>query len=477
MKKEGFTLVELLGTIVILIVVVLIAVGGYGKVRESVKRKSYENLVSYVEMKACDYANDTGNLITNIDELVKNGYIEADNEKGEVISPIDGKVMNCYIVSVNKEEGSCYGKISEEEECDIENIKIKNQDLGIHIYKTKDNITKGERIEENTWSNENVILEAYVGEKIKASEIKKIIWSSNTEREEKEINGDFENKNSHIVKAEQIINTSYKVTIEMIDETKYETEVKIKIDKQRPIIQEVYIEKENEYTSNDKEITITATDGNGSGIKGYYVGENKKCKEVEYEEKESNRYETRKEEGTYYICVKDKAGNVSEEESTRKIEVKYVDKNPPEIKVKKNPLTLGNGEYAFKENVEVKWGNQGEGEISCNPSISKKSGVYQVTCTAIGKNGLTTSKTFEVKHNYPAVANTCTRREARCGRECGSWGETTCETNEGTKSCTYCKWYKTVCDGKKYGYDVVEYTCYKCPYGGTLNSSNNICYY
>ncbi len=481
MKKRGFTLVELLGVIVVLAIIILIAVSGYGKISKNVKEKSHENLVSYIETKASDYANDTGNLLTNVDNLVKLGYIDADDEEGNVKSPIDGSRLNCHIVSIRKEENNLYGEYSEEEECNLDNLVIKNQNLGINIYATSDNVTKGEKIEENTWTNKNVILEAYIGEKINVEDIKKITWQSNIGQETRDISGDFFSKNEYLVIAEQIVNTEYFVTIELSDGTMYQAQVKVKIDKQRPVIYETFIESENEYTSQDKKVTVTANDGNGSGIYGYYVGSNSNCNEVKYETNNSSSFETYKDNGIYYVCVKDNAGNVSEDVSTKKFEIKNIDKTPPKIAAKKNPLTLGNSDYDFVNNIDVTWGSSGVGKVSCNPTVSKKSGVYTVTCTAIANSGVISSVTFQVKHNYPAVQSTCEREVPRCKNRCGSWSEKDHNGEDkggcdGPKDC-HCNWYYTECDAKKYGTKKEKYTCFLCPYGGTLNKSNNICYY
>lgn len=476
MKKKGFTLVELLGVIVILAIITLLAMSGYGKISKNVKEQSYKNLISYIETKAIEYANETGNLLTNVGNLVKLGYIEADDEEGNVKSPIDETILNCHIVSITKDSNSLYGKYSEEEECNLNNLIIKNLNLGINVYATNDNVTKDQKIEGNEWTNKNVILEAYIGEKINKEDINKITWQSNVGHETREINGDFNSKNEFLITAEQIVNTSYFVTIELKDETTYQAQVQVKIDKQRPIIYETFIEKENEYTSQDKKMTVTANDGNGSGIYGYYVGTNPNCNEVEYNPNNNSSYETYKDNGIYYICVKDNAGNVSEDISTRKIEVKNIEKQPPKIEAVKDPLTIGNQEYEFKENVTVSWGASGEGEISCSPTVSKKSGVYDVTCIAIAKTGLTSEITFEVRHNYPAIVSTCQVEKYHCKFKCESWITETCETSEGTKPCTRCAWGGTHC-GEEYGSYYIYESCMTCPFGGTLNSSDNICYY
>lgn len=328
-EKNGFTLVELLASIVILAIIAALAISSYGKVSINVKQKAFENLKTHIETKAEDYASDTGNLITNVDELVKKGYLEGDDEEGNVKNPIDGAILNCHIVSIVEENSNLYGQYSEEEECDLNNIAINNLNVGIKSYETENGTTKGNEIEAGKWTNKNVILEATIGEKINESDIASITWQSNAIREEREINNNFAVQKNYLVEAEQIINTTYEVVLKMKDGTNYQASILVKIDKQRPIIYEIKVEKEEEWTNTEKQMTITASDGNGSGIYGYYIGTNANCASEEYEINDSNSYSTKKDEGTYYVCVKDKAGNLAEDVSTKTKEIKKVDKEAP----------------------------------------------------------------------------------------------------------------------------------------------------
>ena len=82
--------------------------------------------------------------------------------------------------------------------------------------------------------------------------------------------------------------------------------------------------------------------------------------------------------------------------------VSKVDTKEPTITAIAKPKTLGNEDYNFVDNVEYTFGYS-SGDVVCDPSSSKKTGVYNVTCTATGKNGLTATTDFEAKHSYPAT--------------------------------------------------------------------------
>ncbi len=393
MKNKGFTLVELMGTMVILAIVITIAISGFGNVRKNVQKKEQENLVKYIETKAEEYASNTGKLVTNVDQLVKEGYLEADDEKGNVISPEDGSILNCHIVNIEKAENNLYGKYTEEEECNLEELEITNLNFGVRMYKTKDGTTKEGEIGSNEWVGENVLLEGYIKEGIQEEEIKEIRYKSNVGEEKREINKNFEEKNKYVVKAEQIVNTTYTVSIELKSGEKYQTQVRVKIDKQRPVIygEEIEIEKEEEYSNQGKKIKVRASDGNGSGIYGYYIGERRDCRNVEYQENSKNEYEEEKEEGVYYVCVKDKVGNVSEEESSKRIEVKKIDKTLPECELEAIGILGKNGYYISDIEIRMKKAIDKESGVNHTlinyPKITNDTNGMEVTGTVVDNAG------------------------------------------------------------------------------------------
>lgn len=409
MKKKGFTLTELLAVIVVLAILTMLAVGGFGTLSKKLKEKSYENVVSYIETKAASYAEETGNLITNVDNLVKLGYIEADDEKGNVIDPRNGEYLNCHIVNIVKEENNLYGRYSsEEEECKLENLVMNNLNLGINVYTTINNVTKNEQVEANTWVKENVILEVYLKENLKPEEVTSIIWQSNVSREERKVTGNFNNKNQYLITAEQILNTAYTVTVVLNDTVSYQTQVVVKIDKQSPIVytKEVYIEKENEYTNNDKKITVSASDGNGSGIYGYFMGETPDCSNVEYEEYESNTYEINKDNGTYYVCVKDKVGNVTAE----KIVIDKVDKTAPTCTITATG-TMGKNDWYISDTLTFTLNPNDEGgsgirtQILSSESLTENTDSFTVTglVTDHAGNGGECSLTIKKDNTKPTL--------------------------------------------------------------------------
>lgn len=92
--EKGFTLVELLGVLVILAVLILIAVPVIGKAISDAKQRSYEFQVSQIELAAKSWALDNilfkiddGDVVTiTLSQLKVNGYIDKD-----ITNPIDKK--------------------------------------------------------------------------------------------------------------------------------------------------------------------------------------------------------------------------------------------------------------------------------------------------------------------------------------------------------------------------------------------------
>ena len=105
MNNKGFSLVELMVVIVILVIITLLATSGYKNDFYAYEKKLViKKKINYIETKATEYANKTGQLNTNVDQLVKEGFINADDEDGHVVNPVDGSYMNCKSGLCNKRE-------------------------------------------------------------------------------------------------------------------------------------------------------------------------------------------------------------------------------------------------------------------------------------------------------------------------------------------------------------------------------------
>ena len=142
MKKQGFTLVELIAVIAILGILALIATPGIIAIRNNVLERTLETMISTIENAAKDYAMDNLQLLTRpvgveindldafkesaeakqlnsdaskdctwitVNGLINNGYLKGstsyvntvDGQKEEqIINPITGESMNDDLVCV-----------------------------------------------------------------------------------------------------------------------------------------------------------------------------------------------------------------------------------------------------------------------------------------------------------------------------------------------------------------------------------------
>lgn len=397
-NKKGFSLVELLAVIVILALITVIGVSSYRSISEDVKEVAYQNKVSLIETKAVEFANSTGYLATNVDELVKSGFLAGDDEVGNVIDPRNNESLNCHVVSMILENNMLYASYSEEyKECDINNLDRENQFLKIEIH--KDNLN-GEVVESGIWIKGNAYLVASFKEtlNIDIQEIEKIVWFNNGV----EI-GTFTNFNTGRNKVVEgnIISSNYSVQIQMKNGMIYRAQTLVRIDNERPMVQSVKQEGSQEYAKS-KTVHVIASDI-GSGVASYAITKEANClNNTQYEEVNSDEYYKEiEEEGTYYVCVKDKVGNVSEDESTKSIEIKGIDTTKPTCELEVIG-TKGENQW-YTSDVEIRFSSMSDEESGIATSFIDKQKIdydtegTEVIGTVVDNVGNTRTCTVTVK--------------------------------------------------------------------------------
>jgi prepilin-type N-terminal cleavage/methylation domain-containing protein len=297
LKKEGYTITELLAVLVILGILISIGVTAYNGIKKDVLETNYQNIVSLIKNAAVKYGNDTEDTLTNVDTLIKLGYLKADDESGNIYDPRDNSILNCHTISITY-DGENYVatfndsiSVDENKKCILNNNSIIN----IVCYDESNN-----KVNCDSWIKDNKKLEANLTTNDYIDSNKYDIqyyWSSYT--------GATSEKNTILtnVNKENILNTQYKIVVNILDKTTKEViktdskSVRVKIDKQGPTIVDVKQDGSN--------FTINASDLNGIGLNDNGYGMGTTC-----QNNSNNVIGQNNLEGKVKVCATDKLGNV-----------------------------------------------------------------------------------------------------------------------------------------------------------------------
>lgn len=313
MKNRGFTLVELIAVIAILAVILLLSLGVFTTVQQSVLDSQYNNLIIDIEAKAEDYARDIGTtdiLYINVDFLIKNGYIQADDDN-YIYDPRDNSIMNCYKIHVMFADGQYTADFLEDENDLNEDNTCNTEEL---ITGEIDILCNGGKCS-NDWVGNDITLTLSGKDN---SEIlnSTVEWTSLLGTYV--IQGPGEEKKLEII-PETVLDTIYSVTVKINDKVYY-TNKNIKIDKEGPSL----IENTISIGSNQK-LSIDASDLSGSGITGIALA-NGSCDDVTYSMADIPITSS----GKYTLCMQDAVGNVSSKEiQINKVKFNYNDLSNP----------------------------------------------------------------------------------------------------------------------------------------------------
>ena len=350
-NKKGFTLVEIITAIVILGLILAVSVGTYNQITKNVKESEYKNKIKQIELASEKWAeeNNVSSPITiSINYLIENNYLKADKIKDKenfYYNPITDEDIKCNIVNIEVDSNKVDAKYEEKEDCGLLTAEKESKNIQISAFKYE-NKKIGEELEVNgdnllQWSDEDILI---LVESNEYNNYEKILYS---------LEGEKTSKNADLLK----VNKDQIKKIDTIDETKYSNVLSIKASvflksklnaslytpnhgtKNKEVI--VQIDKEsatatvindNSWKNSNKTIKLQGTDGNGSGLKGFYVYDNanatinqKDLKRTNYEIEVSNL-----EEKKYYVWTEDIAGNISKEAAIT-FDVKNIDNTKPTI--------------------------------------------------------------------------------------------------------------------------------------------------
>lgn len=295
-KKKGFTLTELIAVIIVLALLITLSIVAFVGIRKNVLKKDYNNLVSYLEAKAAEYANETNITTVSVEELIKQGVVTADDQKA-IYNPENKESMNCYIIKSTFKDGKYVAKLAE-------NLGEENGKCNSYIQTNKFEICKYdassgncESFRSDFWFKEDITLG------IKYSNSNNAINDANALYNWTSTSGTTSNENLITTNTDTVNQNTYKCEV-TIGTIKGEASSKINIDKQAPVVEEVNYDTG---WAAIKNVVLKANDMGGSGVGGYDVVKDG----FECQNYVTNNNFVIKENGSYKYCVIDKAGNVT----------------------------------------------------------------------------------------------------------------------------------------------------------------------
>ena len=344
--RRGFTLVEILAVIALMAVLALIAVPTYITISGTMKENVYNAKIEEIKAKSTTYAQETGKVVFSVDTLISEGRITPDNETGVYKDPRSDRKMNCDIIHISFNDNQYEVSIEESETC-YSDEELNNR-YGIARLKVVDD--QGNEIPSIEGTEWLGVSNVYVTYEIKeeyqdyASNIVGVEWSG-----EETLSCTSENlteckRYSVSTTSVKMLTVNFKLTIESNGANIISNYSKnVYLDIVAPEIKEGSILLENEYNTNsERRVRFELTDYNGSGVKEYALVKEKTCTGSEYEANKKNANEGVQTEylnnGTYYVCVKDKVGNKTpdSELDNNKIEVSNVDSGSPSVSLSIN---------------------------------------------------------------------------------------------------------------------------------------------
>ncbi len=330
-NKNGFTLIELISVLVIMVVILFIAVPSYLAITYTIKERMYESKVDELKAKGESYGLESGNYLFSVDTLVEQGFLQADNENGAILDPRDKSKMNCDIIELipNKDLTFKTNYITSSECFTDEQLNNQYGFINFMVKNDKNEVI----LDPSSWhqsSKDTISFEFKEQYSSLQDKLVKILWIG---EEEKEYNQDEIDKGKeYIVETSSIkqIAIRLSLTFDFDDkEITYSYTTNVSMDDELPELVEGSIQYSNDnYTSENRKILFSLTDHNGSGIKEYTVVNDKSCKDAEFKETTDGIQTEYLTNGTYYICARDKVGNEQGFfEDENKIVIEKVDSN------------------------------------------------------------------------------------------------------------------------------------------------------
>lgn len=378
MKKNGFTLVELLAVIVILAILVLMAIPAYNSISNNVKKKHNENVVKYIELQAEKFVSeekitsDTEEFSFTVGTLVSNGYLDEDGKEDNQSVYYDGYHKNiiCNEIKIYYSNNKPHAKYTNNNDCDLNSQNFVNEVMDVEAYKSDSSLAKINYVtlsgNANTvafdrrlnWVNSDVLLLLNIknnDKRIDTTNIKSVTWTTANNKIIKSEGAwltdikDYTETGTYlnafeITTANILDDNKIKVSIEVEYEDKkasLSTYVIVRIDKQSPTLTS---NASDNWTMAARKITLIGDDKKGSGINYFCVSENRTynpetCERVDLSKGSKTKGVFEKYRGEFYAWAIDNVGNISDQENPAFISVVNIDNTAPECVISNESTT------------------------------------------------------------------------------------------------------------------------------------------
>ncbi len=391
-KKCGFTIPEMLAVIVILGILITISSSAYNGISKRLKENSLTNKVAYYKEKALEYAedNDIVNKTISLSSLIDLGYVDAEHpenpEQEKIDNPVTNDFLDCMNFTISRDmddynitydlNGSC--ELLDEEKLE-QNVTIER------FIKSDDSL---ESISDD-WVNEQVYLLVKVKNISKYSlkdnkinfnvggSIESGLGSRYCDTIYNLTNPEKECLNVKLINTNYIFNNNVYVNLELLENVNNTTKsykisktTNVKIDMESP---KVTAEYNSALTTGSVKVTLSATDGNGSGIYGYYISKDDlPAGSTKYDfVSPTENYISQNDK--YYIYAVDNTGNISEKQE---IIINNIDRTGPT-----EFISYPNRTSWTRDDLTVSFGCKTDSKAGCKNELT-----YSIIDTSNGRN-------------------------------------------------------------------------------------------
>lgn len=371
MKNKGFTLVELLAVIVIMAILVLMAIPAYNSITNNMKKKQNENIINYIELQAEKFVSEekitgeTDEFSFTVGTLLSSGYLDSDESDKSIYYDAYNKDIVCNVIKINYKNGKPHAKFTEDNDCKLNSQNLANELMEVKAYRT-DNLEKINPASESNfehrleWVNSDVLLLLQIknnDKNIDDSSIKSVTWTTANNKIIKSVGVWLKDEDKNSYNQSGTYLNTYEITssnitdgskikvsidVEYGDNKKasLSTYVVVRIDKQAPTIT---TSSNDNWTMNEKTITLFGDDKKGSGIRNFCISQTKNVSEAQIRECNSDglrkvelkkgsktKGELKESYGEYYAWAIDNVGNVSKTDEPAYISIINIDNTAPE---------------------------------------------------------------------------------------------------------------------------------------------------